>query len=89
MQFLKSDQMHPTAFRAGDAWPTNADRTVPMIPWPIEVKLPRLFSTYLGIGAKVCSPPAIDRRFKTIDFLVMLDIRSDGLKNTQASVMGI
>ena len=39
-----------------------------------QVKLPKLFSTYLGIGAKVCSPPAIDRRFKTIDFLVIFDI---------------
>ena len=39
-----------------------------------QVKVPRLFSTYLGIGAKVCSPPAIDRRFKTIDFFVIFDI---------------
>ena len=39
-----------------------------------QVKLPKLFSTYLGIGAKVCSPPAIDRRFKSIDFLVIFDI---------------
>ena len=39
-----------------------------------QVKVPRLFSTYLGIGARVCSPPAIDRRFKTIDFLVIFDI---------------
>jgi putative hemolysin len=35
---------------------------------------PRLFRTYLRYGAKVCSPPAIDRRFKTIDFLVLFDI---------------
>jgi putative hemolysin len=39
-----------------------------------EVKLPKLFATYLGIGAKVCSAPAIDRRFRTIDFLVVLDV---------------
>ncbi len=38
------------------------------------VKLPRLFRSYLRYGAKVCSPPAIDRRFKTIDFLVLFDI---------------
>jgi putative hemolysin len=38
------------------------------------VKIPRLFRIYLEYGAKVCSPPAIDRRFKTIDYLVMLDI---------------
>ena len=39
-------------------------------------RVPRLFDTYLGIGAKVCGPPAIDRLFKTIDFLVILDIQN-------------
>lgn len=38
-----------------------------------EVKIPRLFRTYLRYGAKVCSSPAIDRKFKTIDFLVLYD----------------
>lgn len=37
-------------------------------------KLPRLFRTYLRSGAKVCSSPAIDRQFKTIDFLALFDI---------------
>ena len=41
-----------------------------------KYKLPRLFRTYLKYGAKVCSPPAIDRMFKTIDYLVMLDMTS-------------
>jgi len=36
-------------------------------------KLPKLFSTYLRFGAKVCSPPAIDREYKTIDFFVVFD----------------
>lgn len=36
--------------------------------------LPRLFRTYLRFGAKVCGPPAIDRHFKTIDFLVIFDV---------------
>jgi len=35
--------------------------------------VPALFQTYLGLGAKVMGPPAIDRRFKTIDWLVILD----------------
>jgi len=35
--------------------------------------IPKLFEGYLSIGAKVTSPPAIDRRFGTIDFLVLLD----------------
>jgi len=42
----------------------------------LPVKIPRLFRIYLEYGAKVCGPPAIDRRFKTIDYLVMLDIAS-------------
>ncbi|HVS13606.1 MAG TPA: GNAT family N-acyltransferase [Thermoanaerobaculia bacterium] len=41
---------------------------------PPTVELPALFRTYLRYGAKVCSPPAIDRDFKTIDFLVLLDV---------------
>jgi putative hemolysin len=40
----------------------------------VSVKIPRLFRIYLEYGAKVCGPPAIDRRFKTIDYLVILDI---------------
>ncbi len=39
-----------------------------------EVVLPILFKTYLRFGSKVCGPPAIDREFKTIDYLVLMDI---------------
>ncbi len=42
--------------------------------WEFEVKVPRLFRTYLSIGAKVCGPPAIDRAFKTIDYFVIFDL---------------
>ena len=38
-------------------------------PWP-----PRLFRAYLDISARVCGPPAIDREFKTIDFLTLVDL---------------
>lgn len=41
-----------------------------------DFELPKLFHTYLRFGAKVCSDPAIDRRFKTIDFFVMFDIET-------------
>ncbi len=40
------------------------------------VKIPPLFQSYLHLGAKVFGPPAIDRQFKTIDFLVALDVAS-------------
>lgn len=38
------------------------------------VKIPQLFRIYLRHGAKVCGPPAIDRRFQTIDYLVLFDV---------------
>ena len=34
---------------------------------------PKLLRAYLGVGAKICSTPAIDRAFGTIDFLTMID----------------
>ncbi len=36
--------------------------------------VPALFQTYLNLGARICGPPAIDRLFKTIDFLVVLNV---------------
>jgi putative hemolysin len=37
---------------------------------------PKLLRAYLAIGAKICGAPAIDREFRTIDFLTMLDLQS-------------
>lgn len=39
-------------------------------------KIPKLLGAYLSIGAKICGPPAIDREFKTIDFLTLIDLAS-------------
>lgn len=39
-----------------------------------DVELPQLFRLYMDLGAKVCSPPAMDREFKTIDYLILLDV---------------
>jgi putative hemolysin len=36
--------------------------------------LPPLMEIYFRYGVKICSYPAIDREFKTIDFLVLLDL---------------
>ena len=44
-------------------------------------KIPKLLAAYLALGIKLCGPPAIDRDFKTIDFLTLFDleqIRMDG-----------
>lgn len=38
--------------------------------------LPQLFRLYMSLGAKVLSKPALDKEFKTIDYLVMLDIEN-------------
>ncbi len=40
----------------------------------VEVRIPILFRLYLDYGAKICAPPVIDRSFKTIDYLVILDL---------------
>jgi putative hemolysin len=37
------------------------------------LRIPKLFRSYLRYGAQVCSQPALDRAFKTIDFLVVFD----------------
>jgi len=36
---------------------------------------PRLFRAYLEVSARLCGPPAIDREFKTIDFLTLIDLQ--------------
>ena len=41
----------------------------------VMAKVPKLLRTYIGIGAKICGAPALDREFGTIDFLTLLDMR--------------
>ena len=47
----------------------------PIVKMP-EERAPKLLRAYLTIGAKICSEPAIDREFKTIDFLTLLDLQT-------------
>lgn len=42
----------------------------------VEARPPKLLRAYLTIGAKICSAPAVDREFRTIDFLTLLDLQS-------------
>lgn len=37
-------------------------------------KIPKLLRAYLSLGAQICGPPALDRHFKTIDFLTLMDL---------------
>jgi putative hemolysin len=43
-----------------------------------------LFDGYLGLGAKVCSAPAIDPEFGTTDFLVLLDVQDLDVRTYQS-----
>lgn len=52
---------------------TACDGTGDPAPDP-EPHIPALFQSYLNLGARVWGPPAIDRAFKTIDFIVGLDV---------------
>jgi len=40
------------------------------------------------MGAKICGPPALDREFKTIDFLTLLDLEQISL-TARARFLGI
>jgi putative hemolysin len=57
-------------------------RPLPAFDCPLEQlaadapKIPKLLRAYLTIGAKICGPPALDRQFKTIDFLTLLDLQA-------------
>jgi putative hemolysin len=52
-------------------------------PAAAPARIPRLLSAYLALGAGICSPPAIDREFRTIDFLTWLDVESPTVKAMQ------
>jgi putative hemolysin len=39
-------------------------------------KVPRLMAAYLAIGCRICGTPALDREFKTIDFLTLIDLEN-------------
>jgi putative hemolysin len=49
-----------------------------------EVRVPKLLRAYLSLGAWICGEPALDREFKTIDFLTVMD-----LENLRASVANL
>jgi putative hemolysin len=48
----------------------------PIAPGPELARIPRLMAAYIAVGARICGEPAIDRVFKTIDFLTLLDLES-------------
>jgi putative hemolysin len=46
----------------------------------MPTKVPKLMSTYLILGAKICGEPAIDRSFGTIDFLTWMDLEGSAAR---------
>jgi len=75
----------------------EALRTLPLPDWvcpeptqhsdPAPVpRAPKLLTAYLSLGAKICAPPAMDREFKTIDFLTLLDL--ENLPSRAAALIG-
>lgn len=67
-EFLVSEELQtkPTAKFAFSLETESDDKPQP----------PRLLRAYLAVGAKVCGAPALDREFKTIDFLTLLDLEN-------------
>jgi putative hemolysin len=80
------DPSHGSAVYAGlQNYLTELDlRTAPLRAYAMSLvdprgasgKVPKLLRTYLAVGAKVCGPPAIDRQFRTIDFLTLVDLET-------------
>lgn len=56
--------------------PLPAYTLEPVAPAPLDAKIPRLMAAYLAVGARICGEPAIDREFKTVDFLTVLDLEN-------------
>ncbi len=69
----ESGAVHPTL--QVNPRPNHACGPLTSAPSPLTSRVPALFRAYLDIGAKVLGPPAIDREFKTIDWLVLLDVK--------------
>jgi putative hemolysin len=69
-RFVAEGSLADPAFRTLPLPAFALEAAEPMNPCP---PLPKLLRAYLGIGARICSTPAIDRAFGTIDFLTMID----------------
>jgi putative hemolysin len=56
-------------------------RPVPAYDCPLDsvaedgCKIPKLLRAYMNVGGKICGPPALDRHFRTIDFLTFVDLQ--------------
>ncbi|MEO8376118.1 MAG: GNAT family N-acyltransferase [Candidatus Sumerlaeota bacterium] len=65
--------MHPELVLRPTAKYSCGDPSREYDPAIASIPLTKLLSAYFGVGAQVISLPAIDREFKTVDFLMMID----------------
>lgn len=84
-QFEREKHIHPTLFvrprsECAFSMRENAGEIC-----ETELKLPALFKIYLKMGAKICGEPAIDRKFRTIDFFVIFDLAAMPKKESKKS----
>lgn len=70
---LRRRHLAPPALRTGPQPGYECVLDQPTEPPP---KIPKLLFAYLSFGATICGPPAIDRAFKTIDFLTLMDLEA-------------
>lgn len=71
---LKEKYLAPPALRTAPR-PGFVCRASGITPAADTIKPPRLFRAYLDVSGRLCGPPSIDREFKTIDFLTVIDLR--------------
>ena len=76
-RYLVAPQFVTRATERYDCSAEGADESE-LIALSRTVDIPRLMRAYLTLGARICGDPALDREFKTIDFLTLLDLRSLG-----------
>lgn len=67
---LRAEHLVEERFRTDPIQTCRIDAAEPGVKPP---PVPKLLRAYLFMGAKICGPPALDREFKTIDFLTLLD----------------
>lgn len=73
-KLVESGCLHPTLrIDPRRGWSCRVSGSSKEVPVP---EIPRLLRGYLSLGATLCGEPALDRSFKTIDFLVLLDIEA-------------
>lgn len=66
------DHLHPTLYAIPKAG-YECEAGMLAVMEAQQPRLPRLFEGYLNLGGLVCGEPALDRHFKTIDYLITVD----------------